>query len=72
MTESERANILDEPTHAGLLRETLDEEKETDEKLTNLSKGINTQALDGNPEAKQKRPEPARKQPKRNLPLLGR
>jgi ferritin-like metal-binding protein YciE len=59
------AKLLDEPTHADLLQETLDEEKETDDKLTDLSRGINTQALEGSPEAEQKRPGQTRKQPKR-------
>ncbi len=64
-TVCEFAKILDEPTHADLLRETLDEEKETDEKLTALSKGINTQALEGSPETEPQRLGQARKQPKR-------
>jgi ferritin-like metal-binding protein YciE len=59
------AKLLDEPTHADLLQETLDEEKETDDKLMDLSRGINTQALEGVPEAEQKRPDQARKQQKR-------
>jgi ferritin-like metal-binding protein YciE len=64
-TVCEFAKLLDEPTHADLLQETLDEERETDKKLTDLSGGINTQALEGGPEADQKRPDQARKQPKR-------
>jgi ferritin-like metal-binding protein YciE len=39
-TVREFAKILDEPKHASLLEETLNEEKETDEKLTDLSRQI--------------------------------
>jgi ferritin-like metal-binding protein YciE len=38
------ANQLGESEHASLLNETLEEEKETDEKLTSLSEEINSQA----------------------------
>ena len=38
------AELLGESDHAELLRQTLDEEKETDEKLTELSKKINVAA----------------------------
>jgi ferritin-like metal-binding protein YciE len=38
------ANQLGESEHASLLKETLEEEKETDEKLTSLSEEINSQA----------------------------
>jgi ferritin-like metal-binding protein YciE len=43
-TVRELAEVLGESDHAGLLQETLDEEKETDEKLTSLAKQINEQA----------------------------
>lgn len=43
-TACEFALILGESEHASLLNETLQEEKETDEKLTELAKGINLQA----------------------------
>lgn len=43
-TACEFAQILGESEHASLLNETLQEEKETDEKLTELAKGINLQA----------------------------
>ena len=43
-TASEFAQILGQLEHASLLNETLQEEKETDEKLTELAKGINLQA----------------------------
>jgi ferritin-like metal-binding protein YciE len=38
------ANQLGESEHASLLKETLEEEKETDEKLTSLSEEINSEA----------------------------
>jgi ferritin-like metal-binding protein YciE len=41
-TVCEVAKILDEPKHASLLQQTLNEEKETDQKLTDLSREINT------------------------------
>lgn len=43
-TVSEFAKILGENQHVSLLEETLQEEKETDEKLTQLAKEINPQA----------------------------
>jgi ferritin-like metal-binding protein YciE len=43
-TAREFANLLGETEHASLLEETLNEEKETDEKLTELAKEINSQA----------------------------
>jgi ferritin-like metal-binding protein YciE len=38
------AELLDEPKHVSLLAETLQEEKDTDQKLTKLSKKINLDA----------------------------
>jgi ferritin-like metal-binding protein YciE len=49
-TVVEFANILGESEHASLLQETLEEEKETDEKLTELAKQINTEANEGGAE----------------------
>lgn len=43
-TVRELAEILGEPDQASLLQQTLDEERETDEKLTELAKEINQQA----------------------------
>ena len=43
-TVRELAEVLGESDHASLLQETLDEEKETDEKLTELAGQINEQA----------------------------
>ena len=48
-TVCEFAKLLDEPKHASLLQETLKDEKETDEKLTQLSREINAQAIEGSP-----------------------
>ena len=52
------AELLGESDHAALLRQTLDEEKETDEKLTELSKKINVAATldasDDRPETKRR------------------
>jgi ferritin-like metal-binding protein YciE len=43
-TVSEFARILGEEKHVSLLEQTLQEEKETDEKLTELAKSINPEA----------------------------
>jgi ferritin-like metal-binding protein YciE len=43
-TAAEFAQMLGESEHVSLLQETLEEEKETDQKLTNLAKEINAQA----------------------------
>jgi ferritin-like metal-binding protein YciE len=66
-TAREFANLLGQSKHASLLEETLQEEKETDEKLTMLAKEINSQA---NSEAEvqeetQKSAKPQRKMPRR-------
>ncbi len=45
------ANLLGETEQASLLKETLGEEKETDEKLTELAKEINEQANQGSEES---------------------
>ena len=46
------ADLLGESEQAGLLRETLEEEKETDQKLTQLSAQINVRADEGGSEKK--------------------
>lgn len=51
-TASEFARILGESEHVSLLEQTLEEEKETDQKLTELGKEINQQANQP-PEAKE-------------------
>jgi ferritin-like metal-binding protein YciE len=53
------AELLGEPEQANLLKETLEEEKETDEKLTELAKEINVEAHQGNSEIEEE------EQPKR-------
>src|SRR5436190_20162327 len=47
------AEELGESKHASLLGETLEEEKETDEKLTELAKQINAEANQGSGEAEE-------------------
>ena len=64
-TVREFAKVLDEPKQASLLEETLNEEKETDEKLTDLSREINTQAIEESPEEERGKPSPVQKLPKR-------
>jgi ferritin-like metal-binding protein YciE len=49
-TAREFANLLGETEHVSLLEETLNEEKETDEKLTELAQEINSQANEGGEE----------------------
>jgi len=46
-TVCEFATVLGEKDHLSLLEQTLEEEKETDEKLTELAKDINAQANEG-------------------------
>jgi len=64
-TVCEFAKILDEPKHASLLGETLSEEKETDQNLTDLSGEINTQAVEEGSEEERAKPNHVRKMPKR-------
>jgi ferritin-like metal-binding protein YciE len=64
-TVREFATILDEPKHASLLQETLNEEKETDQKLINLSREINTQAIEEGPAEQRAKSNQVRKMPKR-------
>lgn len=61
-TVCEFAKILGESEHASLLQETLNEEKETDQKLTQLAKQINSEA---NESLDQDDSKPGRKTPKR-------
>ena len=66
-TAREFANLLGQSKHASLLEETLQEEKETEEKLTMLAKEINSQAnseAEGQEET-QKSAKPQRKMPRR-------
>lgn len=65
-TVSEFAKLLGENEHVSLLEETLQEEKETDEKLTELAKEINSQANEEIDEADEaKKPKAARKSSRR-------
>jgi len=57
------AEELGESEHASLLAETLEEEKQTDEKLTELAKQINVVANEGSGEAEE--PKKIQKKPKR-------
>jgi ferritin-like metal-binding protein YciE len=52
------AELLGESEQASLLKETLEEEKETDEKLTELAKDINAQAQQGDSEAGEEEEQP--------------
>jgi ferritin-like metal-binding protein YciE len=49
-TAAEFARTLGESEHTSLLEQTLEEEKETDQKLTELAKDINSQANEGEAE----------------------
>ncbi len=49
-TVLEFARLLGEDEHVSLLNETLEEEKQTDEKLTELAKQINSEAHEGDSE----------------------
>ena len=53
-TASEFAKLLGESEHVSLLEETLQEEKDTDKKLTDLAKEINPQANQGMEEEQRK------------------
>jgi ferritin-like metal-binding protein YciE len=55
------AALLGEEEQASLLKETLQEEKETDEKLTELAKEINAQAQQGESENAEEPPSQKRK-----------
>ncbi len=55
------ANLLGESAQAELLQETLEEEKETDQKLTQLSEQINVQANEGGTDEKKVTPTGNRK-----------
>ena len=59
------AELLGENDQVSLLEETLQEEKETDEKLTELAKQINSEANEGVAEPKAPQSKDDRKKPKR-------
>ncbi len=66
-TVHEFAEVLGETEHASLLEKTLQEEKQTDEKLTKLAKQINAQANEaGYPQERERDvAKPGRRAPKR-------
>lgn len=59
------AELLGESEQASLLKETLEEEKETDEKLTELAKDINAQAQEGDSEAEEEEQPKERRKPRK-------
>jgi ferritin-like metal-binding protein YciE len=59
------AKVLGETKHASLLEQTLEEETETDEKLTELAEKINTQANEESPRKEQRESKPGVKTSKR-------
>lgn len=59
------ANVLGQPRHASLLEKTLAEEKQTDDKLAELAKEINSRANEGGVEEQQGAASSGRKRPKR-------
>ena len=64
-TVCEFAKVLGEREHATLLEQTLEEEKETDEKLSGLAKDINAQANEDVSEEQTNVSNPRRKAPRR-------
>lgn len=54
------ANLLSENEAAELLEETLNEEKETDQKLTQLAEEINVEAAEGSEEGEEEESRPSR------------
>jgi ferritin-like metal-binding protein YciE len=64
-TVCEFAKVLGETKHASLLEKTLDEERETDEKLNKLAKEIDTQANETGSPKEQHEAKPGRTTPKR-------
>src|SRR5450631_61530 len=59
------AKVLGETKHSSLLEQTLEEEGETDEKLTELAETINTQANEEGPRKEQGESKPTVKTSKR-------
>ena len=59
------AELLGESEQASLLKETLQEEKETDEKLTELAKEINVEARQGDGEGQQEEPRKEKRKTRR-------
>ena len=59
------ADLLEESEHASLLRDTLEEEKETDQKLTEISELVNVEAKQGGEEGEEEQ----RRGPQRSASL---
>ena len=68
-TVCEFSRILGESEHTSLLEQTLEEEKETDQKLTELAKDINSQANEGEAEEEE---EQSQEQQRRVEPVTTR
>jgi ferritin-like metal-binding protein YciE len=64
-TASEFARVLGHEDHASLLEQTLEEETETNEKLKDLAKRVNTQANKQTPRESGNEPKPGQKAPRR-------
>jgi ferritin-like metal-binding protein YciE len=64
-TVCEFAKVLGQMKHVSLLEKTLSEEKQTDEKLAELAKDVNTQANEEGSEERQDTSKQGRKTPKR-------
>ncbi len=62
---SELAKALGESNHASLLKQTLEEEQATDEKLTELAKEINAQASEESSQGNQDESKKTHKMPRR-------
>ena len=62
---SELAKALGETNHASLLKQTLEEEQATDEKLTELAKEINAQASEESSQDNQDESKKTHKMPRR-------
>ena len=60
-TVREFAQLLGEDEHVSLLEQTLEEEKQTDEKLTQLAEDINSQAEEGGEESSEEEEKTTRK-----------
>jgi ferritin-like metal-binding protein YciE len=56
-TARELAKLLGEDDHVSLIEETLEEEKQADQKLTELSQEVNEAALQGSEEEQEEEPE---------------
>jgi ferritin-like metal-binding protein YciE len=69
-TASEFAKVLGHKEHVSLLQETLEEETDTNEKLTELAEGINSEANAQTPPEVGKESKPGPKAPRMTTPVL--